>query len=140
MGSYASSTNISTTNNQNMPISQSDVSNPLNLVNASGNKLNSSESSFTFGNAANLNMLDGGAISKAFDFGTLAISKLSDLTTQYNKQVSDNSTKAVDAVVKNTDKLNSALTDSASGYDWTKNRNLLAAAVAVALAYMYFRK
>lgn len=140
MGSYALSQNISTTNNQNMPISQSDVSNPLNLVNASGNKVGSNESSWTFGNAANLNMLDGGAVSRAFDFGTLAISKLSDLTTQYNKQVSENSAKAVEAVVKNTDKLNSALTDSASGYDWTKNRNLLAAAVAVALAYLYFRK
>lgn len=141
MGSYASSVNQSTTNYQNTPISQSDVTNPLNFLNSAGNKIGSNESvsNTSVGAGSTLSFLDGGAITKAFDFGTLAISKIADLSTQYNKQVAEASTQAVDAVVGSTSTLNSSLVESASGFDWTKNRNLLIAAVAVAVAYMAFK-
>lgn len=131
MGSYSSSSNTSQTSYQNLPVSQQDVSNPINLLNASNVRLGSdiNQTGSTF------NTLDGGAISKAFEFGTQAITKLADLSVKANAGVADASSQAVKAAVATT-----SGQAEAEATDWMQNPKILAAAVAVAVAYMFTKK
>lgn len=137
MGSYALSTNASSTVNQNLPISQQDVSNPINLVNSSGIKLNSSDLSLSGGSEYShiTNLLDGGAIGKAFDFGTVAIGKLAELTTTLNSQNSENNANAIKSVLSS-----SSGQAEAVAADWFQNPKIIGAAVAVAVAYLFFKR
>lgn len=129
MGSYSVLTNISNTNYQNLPIAQENVDNPLNLVNASGNKVGSTE--VTNGSIIT-NMLDGGAIKNAFDFGSKAVQLVSDLTTKSNQALLDASSKAVTAVKDTANPEGAA--------DWMQNKTFLYVAGAAAIAYFWFKK
>lgn len=86
MGSSSFNQNISSSNTSysNAPVTL-DGANPLGLANSSGNKIQTGGSELALGAGAQFNSLDGGAISRAFAFGTEAITAIADLTKKYNE-------------------------------------------------------
>ncbi|MDD2932749.1 MAG: hypothetical protein PHO76_02580 [Methylotenera sp.] len=138
MGSYSSSYNASSTQYTNAPITQSDVTNPVNLTNASNIKLGTNESVLTLGTNSQytLNALDGDAISKAFDFGSNLVGIVADLTKQSNAAAQAQSGAALQGVIA----AKEAATAQTAAVDLTQNKTLIYAAVAMAVAYMYLNK
>lgn len=102
MGSYSSSTSSNTSNTAytNAPVAQENVSNPLNLVNSSGVKLNSGDVNYKV-NGGSLSVLDGGAIGKAFDFGSQALSTLANFTRAGNEASMNDSRDTTHGAVTN---------------------------------------
>lgn len=139
MGSYASSVNQSSTSYANAPIAQENVSNPINLSNSSGVRSNSNDSRVDLRGNSQFNVLDGGAIASAFDFGNKAVQIVADLTKASNQAAQSAAsgatmlaTQAQEAL--NTNKNQDALTD------WTQNKTLVFGGVLVLIAYFYLRK
>lgn len=149
MGSYSSSA----TTYKNNPLTTGDGDNPINLLDAygtqlggeknvsgSGNAVDTSRSgNFTLSNGASYSVLDGGAISKAFDFGTDAVKIIADLTRASNQTSQSAASGATMLATQaqnslDTNKNQDALTD------WTQNKTLIFGGVLVAIAYFYFRK
>lgn len=141
MGSYSSSYNLSETSYTNAPIAQENVTNPINLTNASGNKIGSDIIGSSI-NSTN-NTLDAGAISRAFDFGTNAVKLVADLTRESNASLLNASGRAVDASQRIASDAQSSLDKNVNGAansDLFQNKTLLVGGVIVLIAYLYFRK
>jgi hypothetical protein len=132
MGSYAVSTNTSNTNYTNTPITQSDVTNPINLTNSSA-KIGTTELS---GSTYTNNTLDGGAIGKAFAFGSDLVKIVADITTRSNDAAQNQSGAALESVLA----AKEAGASQAAAVDITQNKTLIYAAVAVVVAYFFFKR
>ena len=162
MGSYAQSSNTSNTNYTNTPVTQSDVTNPINLINSSA-KIGTTElNGSNYSSNTYVSTLDGGAISaalglgnnslnfsndalskvlefskttegRAFDFGSKLVGVVADLTKQSNSAAQANTGAALQAVALSKDETSAAA-------DWTQNKTLIYAAVAVAIAYFWMKK
>lgn len=139
MGSYAQSINQSSTAYTNAPIAQENVSNPINLSNSAGVRLNSNDVKMDVkGNYSNTT-LDGGAISQAFTFGEKAVNIIADLTRSNNQSMQAanmEATKLASQAAAGLDKN----ANQAALTDWTQNKTLIFGGVLVAIAYFYFRK
>lgn len=127
------STNQSSTAYTNAPIAQENVTNPINLSNSSGNVLGTSLTGH------NNTFLDGGAIEKAFNFGSDAVKIIADLTRSSNATAQSAASGATMLATQaqtalDTNKNQDALTD------WTQNKTLIFGGVLVAIAYFYFRR
>lgn len=133
MGSTAISTNQSSTAYTNAPITQSDVTNPVNLTNASNVKVGSSETNTNLNLATGSNYtntsLDGGAISKAFEF----VTHFADMTRATNATLGNNSGAGVQAAV-------AGVTTQPVTEKLLQNKTLIYAAVAVAAAWFFFAR
>jgi hypothetical protein len=133
MGSFSSSTNVSSTAYTNAPIAQDNVTNPINLTNATGNRVGSDIV------GSNIATLDGGAIDKAFSFGTEAVKIIADLTKSNNSALQNASGQAVQ-LASNAQASLDKNANGAANSDLFQNKTLIVAAVAVVVAYFYFRK
>lgn len=141
MGSYSSSYNASETSYTNAPIAQENVTNPINLVNATGNKIGSDIIGSTITNSNTT--LDGGAIARAFDFGFNAVNLVADLTKQNSINLLNASGQAVQASQKIASEAQNSLDKNVNGAansDLFQNKTLLVLGAVVLVAYFYLRK
>lgn len=139
MGSYSSSYNASETSYTNAPIAQENVTNPINLTNATGNKIGSDIIGSTISNTT----LDGGAIARAFDFGFNAVNLVADLTKQNSINLLNASGQAVQASQKIASEAQNSLDKNVNGAansDLFQNKTLLVLGAVVLVAYFYLRK
>lgn len=139
MGSYASSYNASSTNYTNAPVAQEDVTNPINLINSSGIRLNSNDSPVNLSGNSQLSVLDGGAIASAFDFGNKAVQIVADLTRASNQTLQSANMEATKIASQAQSGLEANKNQEALA-DWTQNKTLVFGGVLVAIAFFYFRK
>lgn len=134
MGSYALSQNLSSTAYTNAPIAQENVSNPINLSNSAGVRLNSNDNKTDI-RGSTVNNLDGGAISSAFGFGSEAIKVLADLSKANNQSVQATNAQALGLAGTNNAYLDKYANKDANS-DWTQNKTLLYVLGAVAVFYV----
>jgi len=139
MGSYALSQNTSNTQYQNLPVTQENVTNPLNLVNSQNARLGSSETILQNGSTLNSNVLDGGAINSAFDFGSRAVQIIADLTTKQNEAILSANAATV-GLAKDAQNALDKNVNPQSAADWMQNKTLILGLALVSIAYIYFRK
>jgi hypothetical protein len=135
MGSYSASTNVSSTANSNAPIAQENVSNPINLSNTTGFRLNSNDVKNDI-RGSTLNTLDGGAIGQAFGFGSEAIKLLADATKENNRQIQQANAAALGLVGTNNAYLDKYANKEANS-DWLQNKTLLYVIGAVAIFWAF---
>lgn len=136
MGSYALSQNTSNTQYTNTPVTQNDVTNPINLVNSTA-KIGTTElTGSNYTSSTNVNTLDGGAIAKAFSFGSDLVKIVADITTRSNDAAQNQSGAALESVLA----AKEAGASQAAAVDITQNKTLIYAAVAVAIAYFGMKK
>lgn len=133
MGSYSSSSNLSTTSYANAPIAQENVTNPNNLSNSSNNKLGTEISGSSLSTVNNV--LDAGAIDRAFSFGSDAVKLVADLTRQSNSSLLDASGQAIQQSQNIASNAQGDLTSNL-----VQNKTLVLGAVVVFVAYLWFRK
>jgi hypothetical protein len=134
MGSSSYAYNASSTAYNNTPITQ-EGDNPLALSSASGNQVGGSSNingnlttSQMLGTGASINNLDGGAIERAFAFGTDAIGIIADLTKKYNENQQSTTSAALGFATTANDKsqtLAAANVAPSVGADIFNNRALL---------------
>lgn len=126
MGSYSLSQ--SSTNYTNTPVTQENVTNPLNLTNSTA-KLGTD---ISVGGSLTINS-DAQTVGQAFDFGTKLVQVVADITRQNNV--------AAAAAAKTETK--AAATDGASAgavFDWTKYKTELALGAGLLVWWMWGRK
>lgn len=117
MGS--SSVSSSTTGYVNTPVTQENVSNPLNLNLANSNAYTNLGSQLTVGGSLTLNQnADAKAVGQAFDFGSKLVQVVADITRQNN---------ASQAAAANDETKAAATGDTknATAFDWTKYKTEL---------------
>lgn len=140
------SSSVAQTNYSNAPISQESALNPANAVGLTGSNFNVGDGVTASSNSGNrtisgstFNSLDGGAINRAFEFGSDAVKIIADLTKASNQTVQSAASGATMLATQaqnslDTNKNQDGLTD------WTQNKTLIFGGVLVAIAYFYFRK
>lgn len=138
MGSYALSSNASSTAYTNAPIAQENVSNPINLSNSAGVRLGSNDIKSDV-RGSTITSLDGGVINRAFDFGSEAVKIIADLSKSSNSAALASSGKATELALNAQESLDKNANGGANA-DWTQNKTLIFASVAIAIAYFYFKK
>ena len=126
------STNISETSYTNAPIAQENVSNPINLTNSAGTRLNSSDLSVS----GNYTALDGGAINAAFGFGSEAIKALATLTKENVQSINKSNADALGFAGKNNAYLDKYANKDANS-DWMQNKTFLYILGAVGVFYVF---
>lgn len=141
MGSLAYSTNTSNTAYTNAPIAQENVSNPVNLSNSANARINSNDVKndikTSVGGSYTNTTLDGGAIDRAFDFGSEAVKIIADLTKATNQNQAAQAAQTQNAAIAAQGETN---TNAAATDKDTNKKALIVGAVIIAAAYFYFRK
>ena len=130
------STNISETAYTNAPIAQENVSNPINLSNSAGVRLNSNDSNLSVKGGFTNTVLDGGAIDRAFGFGSDALKTIASLTKENAQSINQNNAASLGFADKNNAYLDKYANKDANS-DWTQNKTLLYIVGAVAVFYLF---
>lgn len=138
MGSVAISTNVSNTAYTNAPISQSDVTNPLNLLNSANAMIGSTKTDVKGNLTSTVTTLDGGAIEKAFNFGENVIGVIADITRSNNAGVLASNTEAMKIATQAQASLDKNA-NMAANSDWMQNKSLIYTLGAVLFAFFYFK-
>lgn len=140
------SSSQSLTSYANAPLSQESAKNPINAIGLTGSNVNTGDGVSGSSNSGNktisgstFNSLDGGAINRAFEFGSDAVKIIADLTKSSNATAQSAASGATMLATQaqnslDTNKNQDGLTD------WTQNKTLIFGGVLVAIAYFYFRK
>lgn len=139
MGSYSSSSsyNASSTSYANTPVTQ-EGDNPNSLLNSSGNNVLTDSTQQNLSVGGSMTTLDGGAIAKAFDFGSQLVGIVADITRQSNNAAQSQSAQALAGVLDATKA--GGIDGQAKAADWMQNKTLIYAAAVVAVAFFFFRK
>lgn len=129
MGSYSRSD--SKTNYTNAPITQENVSNPLNLTNSSAKF----GTDITLGTGANLTLnssSDPQTVGAALDFGSKLVQVVADITRQNNA--------AAAGAAKDETKAAATDTKAAAAFDWEKYKTELALGAGLLVWWLWGRK
>jgi len=157
MGSFSQSNTQSKTEYSNLPVTLADNANAITGAGSDGSQIGgyanqnvsggwgnlSGKNSFSdshalnLGSGANYSVLDGGAINKAFDFGSNLVGIMADLTRQNNNAAQMQNGQALQTAA--------AVGTAAAGVEQAgiagtieNNKTLIYAAVAAAVAYFVF--
>lgn len=159
MGSYSNSASNSKTNNSNLPITLADNASAITGAGSDGSQIggyanqnvsgglgnrsgwaNGDNLSTNLASGASYSVLDGGVISRAFDFGSNLVGIVADITKQNNAAAQVQSGQALQAAAAVG---NSATEINAASIAGTIEKNktyIYAAAAVVAVYLLFFRK
>jgi hypothetical protein len=128
MGS--SSYSSSSTNYTNTPVTQEDVTNPVNLVNSSARF----GSDINVGGALSIvNNTDAQTVGAAFDFGSKLVQVVADITRQ-------NNASNVSQAVTDTKDAATGTTTAAAAFDWTQYKTELMIGAGIVAWWLWGRK
>ncbi len=148
MGSSSVSNSSSNTNYSNLPITQSDLTNPITTANTSGTQAGgmgnvngslSRNDSLNLSGNAQVNSLDGGSINAAFNFANNALLAIASQTKAFNEQTSAVNSAAIGLSGQTLTNTAAATTQAAETTTQANKNYLLIGLAVLAAGYFYFK-